>query len=345
MPRLTVFVFAVAAIILAFACQSEDAAPSTSSTPAEEVAAAPATFCATSLQALINASSPGSVLDLTGCRYEQPAKVTRPLTLRGGTLSIQSSGPWEVSLLIDADNVTIDGWTFLGGGVSLSILERSNVRVLNSTFHDHIGTPIAMFGPVRDVVIEGNEIINSRTIKSSAVIGRGAEEPNPCSTVGRGVAIRDNYIDQGPGSYDESATVGWFGIELKCFEDSVIDGNHVTGGHTLISLPDSNRITVQNNLLDVRGFAYWGVEIPQANDIAIYSNTVLGDGSGGNDAAFSANSGSQRMTIRYNTVRDVRTLVDSPINSIVTDNCLVDVLHVWEYSDPESGIVERNGPC
>ena len=323
-----------------------DVAPVASQTvtPTDELAPA-RNPCGTTLQAVIDAATPGAVIDLAGCSYDQAAIVTKPLTLIGGTLTTQTSNPWEVSLLIDSDGVTVEGWAFIGGGVSLSIIDRSDIQVRGNTFRDHIGTPIAIFGPVSNVLFEGNDIVNTRTRKSSALIGRGAEEANPCSRVGRNVTIRDNFVDQGPGSYDESVTVGWFGIELKCFEDVLIEGNHLKGGHTLISLPDSNRVQVRNNVLDLRGFAYWGVEIPQAHDIVIEANTVAGDGPQGNDAAFSANSGSQRMTIRFNTVSSVRALVDSPVNSIVTDNCLVDVLLVWEYADPGSGRVERNGPC
>ncbi len=246
---------------------------------------------------------------------------------------------------VRADNVTIDGWTFSGGGLVIALNANSNVSILGNTFRDQVGSSIAMWGGVNGVLIEGNDIVNTRTTQGDVLFGRGSEGSNPCPTVGRNVTIRNNYGDQGPGNSNPSQSVGWFGIELKCFEDVLIEGNTLRGGHVLISLPDSNRVAIRSNLLDTSGFAFYAVEIPKANDVTVEYNTVTGDGPTSNETAFSANSGSQRMTIRYNTVENVGTLVDDPRFSVIIDNCLVNVPTIYEFGQAGTNTIERNGPC
>jgi hypothetical protein len=301
--------------------------------------------CTLTLQQVIDSAFPGEVLDLSSCTYNQPATINKSLTLLGGALHTQTSDRWAVSLDVRADNVTIDGWSFMGGGLVIALNANSNVKLLNNRFREHIGSPIAMWGGVNGVLIEGNDIVNTRTRQGDILFGRGSEGSNPCPTVGRNVTIRNNYGDQGPGNSDKSQAVGWFGIELKCFEDVLIEGNSLRGGHVLISLPDSNRVTIRNNQLDLTGFTFYGVEIPKAHDITIEYNTVTGDGPNSGETAFSANSGSQRMTIRYNTVENVGTLVDDPRLSVVTDNCVVNVTNIYEFGEDGTNTIERNGPC
>jgi hypothetical protein len=152
------------------------------------------------------------------------------------------------------------------------------------------------------------------------------------------VTIRNNVGDQGSGD------VGWFGIELKCFEDVLIEGNRLRGGTALISLPDSNRVTIRSNTLDLTGSPHWGVEVPKAHNVTIEYNTVFGDGPQ-TDTAFSANSGSLNMIVRFNNVRNVKTLVDGPLSAVVTDNCIVSVTNVTQYGVPETSTIERNAVC
>ena len=300
--------------------------------------------CTLTLQQVIDSAFPGEVLDLRSCTYNQPATINKSLTLLGGALVTQTSDRWAVSLDVRADNVTIDGWSFTGGGLVVALNANSNVKILNNSFREHVGSSIAMWGAVNGVLIEGNDIVNTKTHQGDILFGRGSEGSNPCPTVGRNVTIRNNYGDQGPGNSNQSQAVGWFGIELKCFEDVLIEGNSLRGGHVLISLPDSNRVTIRNNQLDLTGFTFYGVEIPKANDVVMEYNTVIGDGPNGNDTAFSANSGSQRMIIRYNVVENVRTLAHDPLNAVITDNCLSNVPVISDFGEPASSTIERNGP-
>jgi hypothetical protein len=278
------------------------------------------------------------VLDMSACTYQGTAKVSKALTLIGGTLISPSSNRQAISLSIEADNVTIDGWSFRGGGNVISVVGRSNVRILNSSFRDHTAGAIALWSAVQGIEIAGNDIVNTVTHKTGIVGGRASEGANPCPVVGRNVTIRNNSADQGEGD------VGWFGIELKCFEDVLIEGNKLRGGTVLISLPDSNRVTIRNNTLDLSGSPYYAVEIPKAHNVTIEHNSVSGDGPS-KDTAFSANSGSQNLVVRFNVVRNVRTLVDGPLLAVVTDNCIIGVTLVTEFGEPEASVIERNAIC
>jgi hypothetical protein len=194
-----------------------------------------------------------------------------------------------------------------------------------------------MWGPVRNVLIEGNVFKNTLNVQSGFVGGRGNEGANPCPEVGRYVTIRENVGDQN--------TKGWFGIELKCFEDVLIERNSLKGGHALISLPDSNRITIRDNNLDLRGTAYWGVEVAKANDVRMENNTVQGDGTH-TDAAFAANNGSVRSIVYRNVVINLNTLFAGPIEADVRWNCLRNVAFVTQFGTPEtSTISDNNATC
>ena len=146
--------------------------------------------CSLTLQQVIDAASPGEVLDLRACTYTQPASINKSLTLLGGTLQTTTSDRWAVSLDVRADNVEIDGWTFIGGGLVIALNANSNVSILHNTFREQIGNSIAMWGAVNGVLIEGNDIVNTKTRQGNVLFGRGSEGTNPCATVGRNVTIR-----------------------------------------------------------------------------------------------------------------------------------------------------------
>ena len=275
---------------------------------------------------------------MSACTFDGTARVDKAVTLVGGTLTSQTANRDTHTLSIESNNVTIDGWTFKGGGNVISVVARSNVRIINNSFRDHIGGVIALWGAVNGIEVSGNDIVNSRTNKVGIVGGRASEGSNPCPTVGRNVTIRNNIGDQGAGA------IGWFGIELKCFEDVLIEGNRLKGGSVLISLPDSNRVTIRNNTLDLTGSPFMGVEIPKAHNVTIEYNTVFGDGPM-NDTAFSANSGSQKMVVRFNKVQNVKTLVEGPLGAVVSDNCIVGVTNISEHGQPEGSTIERNATC
>ena len=200
----------------------------------------PPASCGTSLKDKIAQAPAGSVLDLTGCVYSESGfTINKAITVIGPTISFPINNPWGDGLWLGASDITIDQWTFESAGTALAFAGVSNIQVKSNVFRGYSGNPIFMWGAVNNILIEDNTITNTRNIQSDIIGGRGSEGSNPCPIIGRNVTIRNNVADQGSN--------GWFGIELKCFEDVVIEGNILKGGAVLISLPDSNHVTIRDN--------------------------------------------------------------------------------------------------
>jgi hypothetical protein len=178
-----------------------------------------------------------------------------------------------------------------------------------------------------DALFEGNTVVQTAGDHVSPIAGRGSEGGNPCGIVNRRTIIRNNTMDQGNGD------VGWFGIEFKCHEDGIIEGNDVRGGHVLISLPDNNRMIVRNNALHLEGTAYWGVEIAKANDVTVTRNRFTGEGPAVTNYAVAENSGSQRAIVTWNHVTNIKVVaIGSGLT--ITDNCVINVTTIVEAFGP-----------
>lgn len=67
--------------------------------------------CLPTLQAEIDAASPGAVLDLRGCEYAGSATIDQPLTIIGATLRVPAGMP---GISITADDVTLDSIVLTG---------------------------------------------------------------------------------------------------------------------------------------------------------------------------------------------------------------------------------------
>jgi hypothetical protein len=272
--------------------------------------------------------------------------VTAPnVTLKGGIIAIANANRWVPSIAVRADDVTIDSIDFRGGGSGIDVHGRDRVRILGNDFAGLSGSAISLWGESGgsdDTLIEGNHIVQTATSKVSPITSRGNEGGGHGGVQNARAIIRDNVIDQGAGD------VGWFGIELKQSRAARIEGNTIKGGQVLVSLPETDQAVVRNNTFDLRGTAYWGVEVANANDVVVEHNTFIGGGPTTGDHAVSLNSGSLRTGVRYNQVRDIRTLFDvSGDGHVVTDNCLANVTNVFEYrsSGGENITFARNGPC
>lgn len=68
----------------------------------------------TTLQALIDAASPGGTVDCTGLSFTAGATINKALTLLNGTVSVS----FGMALIVAADSVTIDGTSLSGAGHS-----------------------------------------------------------------------------------------------------------------------------------------------------------------------------------------------------------------------------------
>ena len=315
-------------------------APTPTPTPAPTAAAT----CSTqSLQSRIDAAPSGGTVDLRGCKVPGPGNITKPLTLRNGTITGQVTNRWAPVISVNSDWVTVSDITFVGGGQVVSVFGRSQVTIARNVFTNQVGSAIALWDEGRGssyVSIDANRITQTATSGTSPIIGR-ATETVPCPVFNDHNRFTNNVIDQGAGA------IGWFGIELKCHSNTLIDGNTITGGQALISLPDSTTATISNNTFNMTGSAYWGIEIPHARNVTVKGNTFYGDGIAGGDHAVSINSNSYNTKVHLNTARDIRTLVDLGGDlTTITDNCLTNVARVTEYESSGTNVtVARNGAC
>jgi nitrous oxidase accessory protein NosD len=272
--------------------------------------------------------------------------ITAPnVTLKGGIIAIANANRWAPNVAVRADAVTIRSVDFRDGGTGINIFGRDGTRILGNDFSGLSGSAISLWGETGgsdDALIEGNHIVQTGTFKVSPITSRGNESGGHGGVQNARAIIRNNVIDQGPGD------VGWFGIELKQSRAARIEGNTIKGGYVLVSLPETDQAVIRSNAFDLRGTSHWGVEVANANDVVIEQNTFTGGGPNAGDHAVSLNSGSLRTGVRYNQVRQIRTLFDvSGDGHVVTDNCLTDVTNVFEYRSSGGPDITfaRNGPC
>lgn len=250
----------------------------------------------------------------------------RGVTIHGGRSQRDTSDEWSAGVQVRADDVTVEAMRFVSGGQGVATFGRNRTTVRDSQFQGLSGSAFVMWGEGRgadDAVFEDNTIVQTTGHHVSPILGRGSEGPgNPCPVVNRGTVIRDNAMNQGAGE------LGWFGIELTCHEDGLIEGNDLRGGEVLVSLPLNNRMLVRSNVFHVAGTAYWGVEIARANDITVTRNRFLGDNPTVHHAV-AENSGSLRAKVTWNYVSKMKAVaIGSGLT--VTDNCVVHVTIVLE---------------
>jgi parallel beta helix pectate lyase-like protein len=244
----------------------------------------------------------------------------RDVTISGGRSQRGTNDVWSAGVQVRADDVTVERMHFVSGGQGVAIFGRDRTTVRASDFRGLSGGSLSIWGDGRgadDTLFVGNTIVQTRGNHVSPIGGRGSEDANPCSLPNRRTIIRNNTMDQGNGD------VGWFGVEFKCHEDGLIEGNDLRGGQVLISLPDNNRMMIRNNVLHVEGSAYWGVEVAKAHDVTVTHNRFIGSNPTVHYAV-AENSGSQRAIVTWNYVTTMKAVAIG--NGLtVTDNCIVNV--------------------
>jgi parallel beta helix pectate lyase-like protein len=251
------------------------------------------------------------------------------VTISGGGSQRGTGDEWSAGVQVTADDVTVEAMRFVSGGQGVAIFGRDRTTIRSSDFRGLSGSALAIWGHnlgADDTLFEGNTIVQTLGNHVSPIMGRGDEGVNPCPLVNRRTIIRNNTMDQA------NQTIGWFGIEFKCHEDGVIEGNDLRGGHVLVSLPDNNRMIVRSNLFHMESSAFWGVEIAKAHDITVTHNRFTGSGPTFDDAV-ETNSDSLRAIVTWNHVSNVKAVaIGSGLT--VTDNCIVNIGMVVEAFGP-----------
>ena len=317
--------------------------------------------CGTSLQQVLDRADPGATVDVRGCIYANGATISKPVTLVGLTLALperEDADRWRHELVIEADDVTIEGFESRGGANIVAIEgDHRDIIVRDADIRGQIGSGIWIKGGATDVLLERVTVVTDPGYQPSTEPGVSpirAEgcTPWPCEPVARRITVRDSVVDQGPELGQGGP--GWFGIELIRAPDSIIERTTIRGGHTRISLPNSDATIVRDNIIDMSGPAVWGVEVAGANDIVITGNWFVGDGTHRNDqAAISFNSTSDRVPtgaqVTGNVIRDVHTAFQLSGNAHrLTGNCLARVDEIVDEYGGEIGadvVVDSGSDC
>jgi hypothetical protein len=271
------------------------------------------------------------------------------VTISGGRSQRGTGDPWSAGVAVGADDVTVEGMRFVRGGIGVATYGRDRTTVRGNEFRGLSGGAFFIWGHglgADDAVFEGNTVVQTLGSKVSPVAGRGSEGSNPCAIVNRRTIIRNNVIDQGPQG------IGWFGIELKCHEDVLIERNTLRGGHALISLPDNNRVTIRQNDLTLgppaRGSlgAYWGVEIANAHDVTVTNNDCRGT-TQTFGSCVSMNTAPLRTIVTNNRAFGfVQYLVQGGGGgTVITDNCYAAGTTLQEFPDPSDTVARNVTPC
>ena len=321
--------------------------PTPLATPTPGATPTPAASCPSNLQGAIDATPTGGNLNVTGCTFIGSVTINRPMTIIGPTISRPASGAWQHYIAwVASDDVSLIGWNVTGGSMGIAVSGRDRVRVADSRFRNLYGSALIVWGDGRgsdDVVLERNDIVQSLGYHVSPIMSRGSENACDGGIYNRRLVVRGNSMDQG------KTPTGWFGIELKCTPDALIEGNELRNGEVLVSLPESPRAIIRNNTFHTGNGVYWSIEIPNADDVQVYGNTARNANSSGNYGSLATIiTGSDRAIVRNNTVDRLYWLVQwSGADNAVTDNC-----GTWQtprqdhYGGTLTGHTwERNGPC
>src|SRR5262249_55249292 len=146
---------------------------------------------------------------------------------------------------------------FNGGGTGINVYGKDHAKIAYNKFINLIGSAVSVWseGVGADATpIRNNQIDQTKTVKVSPITPPGNESGSHGGVQNKTTTIRANVIDQGEGS------IGWFGIELKQSKGAIIEGNTITGGTVLVSLPETDSAVIRGNTFDLRGTAHWGIE-------------------------------------------------------------------------------------
>ena len=305
-------------------------------TPPSPSATAASDDCGATLRSVVDAAPLGAVLDLRSCVYTAGATIDKPLTIRGARLELPTRDPsarYTHEIVIESSDVTLEDLTVVGGANTISIegpYERTVIR--GADIRGQIGSAVWIKGAANGTIIEDSTFITDPGFHPPSEPGvspirvEGCAGAWPCTPLTVGTVIRGNVIDQGP--YFGNDGPGWFGIELIRAPDSLIEGNTVKGGHTMISIPNSDGTVIRSNDLDLRGGATWGIEVAGSLDVVISDNLIDGGRRRGKpQAGISWNATSGRMPtgslVTGNTIRNVDTAFQvSGDGHDISGNCL-----------------------
>ncbi|MBI1907189.1 MAG: nitrous oxide reductase family maturation protein NosD [Rhodocyclales bacterium] len=279
-----------------------------------------------SIQAAINSAQPGDIIEVARGHYRENLSIAIPLTLKGIDRPTIDGGLQGHTIMVTAEDVTIDGFIVSDSGDSLRDqnagiylwpgAHRAVVR--NSTLvYNLFGLWVEK---ANDVVIENNVIVGKRDYRSSQR-GNGIQLYNtrrPKILNNNIGFVRDAlYVDvthdaifRGNRLHHSRYGTHYMNSYRNLWEDNDVYMNR--GGLALMEVRDQ---VVRNNR--VWGNSDFGIMLRTIQDTTVDNNIVAGN-----------SRGFFIYDAEYNTLR----------GNLITDNIVG--MHVWAGS--KNNIVERN---
>lgn len=286
-------------------------------------------LAAPSLQALIDAAAPGSVLRVPPGVYAGPVRIDKPLALDGGgQAEIRGEGRGTV-VSIGGRGVSLRGFTIVGSGA----------------LHDGVDAGVLAEG--RDHVIENNRIedvlfgIHLRQAANTVV--RGNEVTGkPLALAMRGDAIR---MWHGSGNRIENNRFRRArDLTFINSQDSVIIGNQFSDGRYGMQVVFSPRLLIENNRIE---WMATGIVVLYSRDVVLRGNHIAHALTGGGAGIVFKESDSGIVTGNSVLHCTVGLKVDAPPEKIglldVRDNRFAhNIIGLYFYGEAGGHTFENN---
>jgi nitrous oxidase accessory protein NosD len=190
-----------------------------------------------SIQAAINAASPGDIIFVYDGVYTENLIVNKALTLQAASHPIIDGGAAGDCISISANNVVIDGFEIRNGYNGI-IGQTSGSTFSNNVIHDNLNIPgfagvgILLWGDNDDNLIIANEIYSND--RQGIFVGYGDD-----SKISTGNIIAENTVyNNGLYRYANGPDASAYGIQLWNADNNIIENNEVYGHDDWFPYPD-----------------------------------------------------------------------------------------------------------
>lgn len=286
---------------------------------------------------ILAASAPGAVIDLGSGVYTAGATITKPVTLRGGT--INQSG---TALHVRADDVTLEGVQFIGGNQTVQLWPGSRRTLRRCSFTLMTETSIRLQPGAHDTLIEAPNIVQSIGVGYSPI---AANDGGKGAGTFRNLVIRGGTIDNGP------PIVSHMGCEVWAVSGLVIEDVAFRGSDVHISIPRSDGAIIRRCDFDLTQTPWAAIELSDVENAQVIDNVAHGKGPTGSmwNAFVQLHPGSgavRNITIARNRLTNFPALVNAAGDGHhIENNCLTSVgqLQWGQFTGPVTII--GNGPC
>ncbi|MGI9666688.1 MAG: nitrous oxide reductase family maturation protein NosD [Acidimicrobiia bacterium] len=237
------------------------------------------------LQSLIDAAEPGDVLVLDQPVYEGGITIKKPLTLIGEGMPVIDARGEDSVILVEADDVTVDGFIIKASGASLDredagvSLTGKRATIRNNQFEDVLFGVFLRAAP--DSLVEGNTF----GAKDVFIANRG--DGIRLWEAERSV-VQDNIVEGGRDTVfwftdevevrNNQISGGRYGLHFMYSDGAIVEGNTLTENSVGAFMMYSRDVTVRNNVMAENfGPSGYGLGLKDMDRVAIEGNRMVGN--------------------------------------------------------------------